>query len=919
MEAYKDKSLSLEERAKALLGLLTTEEKIGLLSTHNMEIPRLGIKECFVGAEVARGFVSRDKDAPTTVFPEPIGLAGTFDTELMYEIGRIAADEARALKKKNPYISLMLWGPTVDPARNPLWGRNEECYGEDVTLIGDMSAAYTKGLANKSGEYYQSIPTLKHFCANNTEETRGNGSSDLTPRTAHEYYYAAFEPAIRYGGAYSIMTAYNELSGVPGMVNPDVQKLLKDKWGLGFAVTDGGDFTQNVLFHHYGTSHAETLKLGIENGVDCMTDSSEAVTAAAQKGLSEGILTEEDIDKAVYNTLLTRFRLGEFDEVHPYNEEYEIEAPRAKGVNHTAALEQTVLLKNNGLLPLSAEKYKKIAVIGINGNENIMDWYTGWSSYNISILGGLKEKYDNVLYDNGCDKVAIKSCLNGKYLGVTDDIGNVAAIFDTVTDRCIFTKSEYGHKETTYRSDFNGKCFTTETMKADSEGTYRWFSQEILKPEDNNGAVFYRTYFDGMLEITENGEIANGKPFGITEGKLFTEEIISNGTQRASELSEACDAAVICVGNDPMVVAREMYDRKTLALPEYQSRLAKAVLKANPNSVLTIVSGYPYSINEENELFPAILYTSHAGPELGTAFAKVLCGEYNPAGRLAQTWYKSELELPDIRKYDIIENEVTYMYYKGKPLYPFGYGLSYSSFEYKNMMVTDDGEHITVQLEIENTSDICGEEIPQVYFRKNNSRVKSPIKKLAAFTRVRIPTRESVHLCFDIDKRYFEYYDVITEQMQVESGSYTIMCGASCDDIRLSCDIDIKGADKPIRDLTKGIKAVNYDMKFSSDIKYCKPLQRHYIYEGCTVFGNCRIPDNVKTVTVTAAAFVGSGEIVLKADGKEISRVKVPPAVDVNNFKPYSAKIEALPKNREDFSLSMELPQFTAVLDIVFE
>lgn len=218
------------------------------------------------------------------------------------------------LNKRHPSGHLMLWGPTVDLCRNPLWGRNEEGYGEDPFLTGEMSAAYTKGLANRHGEYLQAIPTLKHFCANNTENERGTASSDVDVRTLNEYYYAAFERPITCGGAYSVMVAYNELSGVPAVINPDIQKVLKDRWGLGFVVTDGGDFSQNVTFHKYSESHAETIALAIKNGTDVMTDCEDVVEAAVFEALNSGLVSEKDIDKALYNSLLARFRLGEFDE-----------------------------------------------------------------------------------------------------------------------------------------------------------------------------------------------------------------------------------------------------------------------------------------------------------------------------------------------------------------------------------------------------------------------------------------------------------------------------------------------------------------------------------------------------------------------------------------------------------------------------
>ena len=426
---FRDSSLSFDERVKDLLSRLTIKEKAGLMSSHMAAVPRLDIGEWYVGAEVARGYVSRNPDEPTTVFPQPIGLSGTFDTELMEKAGLAAGKEARVLNKRHPSGHLMLWGPTVDLCRNPLWGRNEEGYGEDPFLTGEMSAAYTKGLANRHGEYLQAIPTLKHFCANNTENERGTASSDVDMRTLNEYYYAAFERPITCGGAYSVMVAYNELSGVPAVINPDIQKVLKDRWGLGFVVTDGGDFSQNVTFHEYSESHAETIALAIKNGTDVMTDCEDVVEAAVFEALNSGLVSEKDIDKALYNSLLARFRLGEFDEKHPFSDvcEMMIDNEEHKCLNRRAALEQMVLLRNSDILPIYDEC--SVAVVGMNGNCNLMDWYTGYSSYNTTIFDGIKERYRKAEYDNACDHIVIKSKLTGKYLGVADD-DTVSAIYE---------------------------------------------------------------------------------------------------------------------------------------------------------------------------------------------------------------------------------------------------------------------------------------------------------------------------------------------------------------------------------------------------------------------------------------------------------------------------------------------------------
>ena len=887
---FRDSSLSFDERVKDLLSRLTIKEKAGLMSSHMAAVPRLDIGEWYVGAEVARGYVSRNPEEPTTVFPQPIGLSGTFDTELMEKAGLTAGKEARVLNKRHPSGHLMLWGPTVDLCRNPLWGRNEEGYGEDPFLTGEMSAAYTKGLADRQGEYMQSIPTLKHFCANNTENERGTASSDIEPRTLSEYYYAAFERPITCGGAYSVMAAYNELSDVPAVINPDIQKVLKDKWGLGFVVTDGGDFSQNVTFHGYSTSHAETIALAIKNGTDVMTDSEDVVEAAVIEALSSGLVSEEDIDKALYNSLLARFRLGEFDEKHPFSDidESVLDCDEHKKLNHRAALEQTVLLKNNGILPLDTNK--SVAVIGLNGNSNLMDWYTGYSSYNTTILDGVSGKFAGAMYDNGCDRVVIKSELTGKYLGVSDD-DTVSAIYEKDDPRALFEKAEYGHDETTYRSLYNNRYITENTCKCDSESTYHWYSQEIMKPQKHGDKVLYRTYFGKALGVDESGKLTLVKQFGLSNDKMFSEEIVSDGIRRAAKLAEKADYAIVCIGNDPMIVAREMYDRKTLALPAHDTALAREVYNVNNRCVLTLVSSYPFAICDEQEYMPAIIYTTHAGPELGNAFAKVISGEYSPAGRLAQTWYRSEYELAPIESYDIIENDMTYLYYKGKPLYPFGYGLSYARFEYSDLEVTGYDDSINISFDVRNVSDIGGDEVVQVYFRAEDPSVKRPLKQLTAFARVHIECGQTQHIEFDISKSELRFYDVSRERFAIEQGRYTFMAGASSEDIRLTKTIEVSGEKIPPRELCKGIFAKNYDGKYNTKMKYSKKLEQHYMLGGGLIYNNCVLGD-ADSIEIVCGSRVNTGKIIVRYGGKTLCEAEVKPTVDVTEFDTVTAQFD---------------------------
>lgn len=913
MYKFQNAKLPLKERARDLLSRLTLDEKINMLSTRQCAVERLGVSEWFIGSEVARGYVSRDPDEPTTVFPQPIGLSGTFDREIMLALGEIAGEEARIIHSRHPNGHLMLWGPTVDMCRDPLWGRNEEGYGEDPFLAGEMSSAYTEGLSHRKDEYYRVIPTLKHFCANNNERERTSSSSNIDPRTKHEYYYAAFEPAIRRGGANSVMTAYNELSEMPAIENPDLKNILKDEWGLGFVVTDGGDLGNNVLARRMGASHAESLANALKSGVDALTDRGELVSAAAYEALEKGLIEEKDIDNAVYNTLLGRFRLGEFDEISPYPvDEKRIDCDEFKLTNRLAAKKQIVLLKNDGLLPL--KKDMKIAVVGVNGNANLMDWYTGYSSYNVTILEGLKKKFTNVSFDNGCDITAIKSKLTGKYLGVNEK-GEVKAIYEKDDLKAAFEKQEYGHNEITFKSLFNGKYFTENSFKADSEGTYRWFSQEIIKPQSVGEFTLYETYFGQALGIDENGLACGERLFGISDDKLFSEETISSAEERVKALAANADAVIVCVGNDPMVVAREMFDRKTLDLPEHQKRLVKAAFEVNKKTIMAVVSSYPFAICEEKDYLPAIVYTTHAGPELGNAFAEVIRGEYNPAGRLAQTWYKSEKELAPINDYNIIENDMTYLYYKGEPLFPFGYGLSYSRFKYGVLEAEQRDDKIYLSLNVENISDIDGEEVVQIYFKANSSRVKRPLKQLCAFSRKEIKAGKAERFEFEIPLEVLRFYDVSREKFCVEKGEYLFFAGGSCEDARTKTTVFINAEELPPRDLFLPTKAINYDRAKKSRMKYSRSEKFHYMQGGELVFEHCDL-NGANKISVEAAGQSAGDTITLKINGEMISETEISPAVNIENFTEISVQIPEI--SSDNASVELLLSEFAALKQFKF-
>jgi beta-glucosidase len=849
--AFRNPDLPLDERLSDLLSRLTLSEKVNLLSTNNRPVERLGIGEWFIGTEVARGYVSHETDQPSTVFPQPIGMASTFDPELMSKLGEIAGTEARIYHGKYPNTKLMMWGPTVDLCRDPRWGRNEEGYGEDPYLTGQMSIAYTKGMRGDHPFYMRVIPTLKHFCANNNEKDRDTCNSNLEPRTKHEYYYEAFRPAITEGGAYSIMTAYNELSGVPAVMNPDLQTIVKDEWGLGFIVTDGGDFSQNVLSHRFSRTHSETLSYVIKAGGDIMTDNWELVREAALDALKRGLIGECDIDRAIGNSLRARFRLGEFDpaERNPYANISDtlLNCAEFRATNLRAAREGITLLKNAGLLPLKKGTVK-VALVGPLADANYRDWYTGQSMYAVSIRDALVAIIgaDNVFFDDAHDHVAYRSVLNGKYIGLdeSDGVPYLAAKGDSVDESSTFVKHDWGFGEQNLRLKSNGKFVRSdgEYLTANSDTTFGWFVKEILKPveisSDAGNMLSFRNWNNEPVEIDASAHDSASPSFRlrITENfrqqsaKDMTEVLVSSGIERAAALAKKADVVIVCVGNNPMVVARECFDRPDITLPEHQSALVRAVFEANPATVLSVVSSYPYCLNREAAYLPSILYTSHAGPELGNAVVQTLFGDNNPAGRAPQTWYRSKDDLPSIMEYDIIGADSTYQYFTGDPLYCFGHGLSYSKFEYSDFTVNVnvDGS-VRVSVSVKNSSAIDGDEVVQVYYRAIDPRVKRPLKKLCAYSRARIAAGESKTFNFTIENRRFEFWDVTRNRFCVEAGEYAIFCGASSRDIRCEGKLHLAGETIPPRDMSLRTAAIDYDEKSAVKMRFSLERNAHYM------------------------------------------------------------------------------------------
>lgn len=839
MEDYKNtplwkNELPLEERLNYLLKEMTLEEKIKCLTTGCPDIERLGIKATYMGGEAAHGIEARHDQAfnagepePTTSFTQPIGMSSSFDRELIKECGRAVGEEARALFKRNGGGGLCRWAPTVDMGRDPRWGRTEEAYGEDPYLTGEMASAYIKGMKGNHPFYLQCGATLKHFYANNVEKDRIKISSSLDERNKYEYYLEPFRKAIEEGGAEAVMTSYNEINGVPAIVNGEVQSLLKDKWGLpGHVVCDGGDFGQTVNDHKYFESHAQTLAYGLMAGIDCFTDKAGLVYEAAGEAIEKGLITEADIDKSIRNSFRTRIRLGFFDAKGdcPYSqmgEEY-INNEDHQKIGRKMARESVVLLKNeDNMLPLLPGETKSIAVVGPLADVWYKDWYCGIPPYHVSVLEGIRNAYPEteITYHSGLSEIRLKC--RGRYVGLGKD-NRLCLLEETAAETFIFT--DWGCGSMTLLAKSNGRFVTleeeTEQIKAVKEEAFGWFIRESWNLMELSGGVAERNQGRGDVcsLVSWNGKSVSVDGDGyltVADGEEaagFETEIVTDGISEAVKLAQKAEKVIAVLGCNPVINSKEEIDRTTLALAPAQQRLAESLQKANPETAVVLLTNYPYAINGLQKDCKAILCSASGSQELGSGIADVISGKEAPAGRLPMTWYKSEADLPDMQDYDIIKGRRTYQYFEGEVLYPFGYGLSYTKFFYGAMDIERVGDKIEIKIPVTNTGDCTADEVVQLYVHKETSRVRQPRLQLKGFERLKRIKPDEVRTAeFEISLEELKFYDVISRSMVLEEAGYTFMAGASSADIRSKKNHFIEGEKIAARNPYEITRAVQYD------------------------------------------------------------------------------------------------------------
>jgi beta-glucosidase len=779
---FRDPSRPFAKRADDLLGRLTADEKIAMLHQHAPAVPRLGLAEFRTGCEGIHGAAWRDQGTgrarTATVFPQPVGLAAAWDPALAQQVGRAIAREVRGLHDQDPVVSLNVWAPVVNLLRDPRWGRNEEGYAEDPLLTAIIATAFCRGMAgdHAPGGYLLSAPTLKHFLGYNNEQYRDLTSSMLRKRVLREYDLPPFRMPIEEGVATGVMPSYNLVNGRPSHVSPYLE--LIRTWTVIELLTCSDAFAPSNLvstahyFGDHGQAHAAALRAGLDSFTDQDDDRSFTVTAVTS-ALDRDLISMADVDRAVRRKLLIRLRLGEFDPGGgPYAAAGVLGPPSHRELAAVAARRGIVLLKNDpldndrALLPLSAALGERIAVIGPLADTLCEDWYSPAMPYQVTIADGIK---------GVCAPGAVT---------VTEAADRVQ------TDLGEFDVFDWGEGVVTLRQD--GKYLTVRadgTLAVEADRPDGWVVRETFRRIVLPGG-------DVLLRSTATGT-----------AQRLRWDVIDDGLAAAVAAARAADVAVLVVGNHPLINAREPRDRPSLGLPAATERLIREVSAVNPRTVLVLMSSYPYALDPDG--IPAVVWTCHAGQETGRALAAVLSGEHAPEGRLTQTWYRSDADLPAALDYDIIKAGWTYQYFGGEPRYPFGHGLGYTTFGYDSLELEQDHDSITASITVTNTGEREGTEVVQLYARY--AAPAYPRRRLCGFARITLGPGMTASARIQLPLSRLACWDVTAHRMAIPPGEIEILAGASSGDIRLAAPLAPRAAAPVPRRLDTQVAAADFD------------------------------------------------------------------------------------------------------------
>lgn len=819
---YQNPDLSPKERAADLCSRLTLEEKTKLMMNSSPAIERLGIPAFEWWSEALHGV---GRNGLATVFPSCIGMAASFDDDLIEQIFTAISDEARAKNtqargqgKMGKYKGLSFWTPTINIFRDPRWGRGQETYGEDPYMNGRMGLRVVRGLqGDGSSKYFKLLACAKHFAVHSGPESSRHSLdiNNISPRDLWESYMPAFEVLVKDGNVREVMCAYQRLDG-QACCGSDrlLQQILRDQWDFdGVVVSDCGAINDFYLPKRHGVAAdaPAAAALGVRSGTDVECG---AIYKNLPEAIKRGDLTEADIDRNVLRLLEARLSLGDFEPdslVEWTNIPLSVVSCQAhRDLALKMAREQSVLLKNNGILPLP-KTGKKIMVMGPNAVDSTMQWgiYYGQPAHTETILQGIRAKIGDVPYHRCSTITALRD--SESIMGeMTDEQGrkgmhgvywnNIAMEGPEVAEAWYSspilldnggnTAFAPGVDLTNFTTRIKGKFIAT----ADETLEMVYNNDDGLRIIVNGDTIHNRWKYDPLNFRSASLAVEKGKTYEIEVNYMQLEDdaTLNFDILRQREISipeivaRASDADVIIfVGGISPALEREQTkvtepgfhggDRTSIELPQCQRDILAALHRAGKQVVLVNCSGSPVALTPENSTCDAILQAWYAGQEGGTAIADILFGDYNPSGKLPVTFYADDSQLPDFEDYRMAGR--TYRYLDSAPLYPFGHGLSYTTFEigkpvYKNGKVT---------VKVKNTGKNYGTETVQLYIRRT-ADTEGPDKSLRGYARVDLKPGESKTVELPMPRENFKNWDEQSQTMAVVPGEYQIMVGNSSSD-----------------------------------------------------------------------------------------------------------------------------------------